>query len=47
MMDAIRMSDSTVRRAVFDWLAEQAARYDDGLPWLVLIPSPAVAHRMV
>ncbi len=31
------MSDAIVRRAAFDWLAEQVARYDDVLPWSVLI----------
>ena len=31
------MSDAVVRRAAFDWLAEQVARYDDVLPWSVLI----------
>ena len=30
------MSDADVRRAAFDWLAEQVARYDDVLPWSVL-----------
>ena len=31
------MSDAIVRRAAFDWLAEQVARHDDVLPWSVLI----------
>ena len=31
------MSDATIRRAAFDWLAEQVALYDDVLPWPVLI----------
>ena len=31
------MSDATIRRAAFDWLAEQVALHDDVLPWPVLI----------
>ena len=31
------MSDAIIRRAAFDWLAEQVALYDDVLPWSVLI----------
>ena len=31
------MIDATIRRAAFDWLAEQVALYDDVLPWRVLI----------
>ena len=31
------MSDAVVRRAAFDWLAEQVARHDDVVPWSVLI----------
>ena len=31
------MSDAIVRRAAFDWLAEQVARHDDVVPWSVLI----------
>ena len=31
------MSDATIRRAAFDWLAEQVALHDDVLPWSVLI----------
>ena len=31
------MSDVTIRRAAFDWLAEQVALHDDVLPWPVLI----------
>ena len=31
------MSDAIVRRTAFGWLAEQAARHDDVVPWSVLI----------
>ena len=31
------MRDAIVRRAAFDWLAEQVARHDDVVPWSVLI----------
>jgi len=31
------MSDATIRRAAFDWLAEQVALHDDVLPWPVLV----------
>ena len=31
------MSDENIRRCAFDWLAGQAAQFDDVLPWSVLI----------
>ena len=31
------MSDATIRRAAFDWLADQVTLHDDVLPWRVLV----------